>query len=67
MFFFQNSCTSQIKAIPSQQQFLPRLFTESVPRRDFVFYTIMLNFISVLFHSFLSEMYILRSESIFSD
>ena len=64
--FFQNSCTSQIKAIPSHQQFLPRLFTESVPRRDFVFYTIMLNFISVLF-SFLSEMYILRSEAIFSD
>ena len=29
--FFQNSCTSQIKAIPSHQQFLPRLFTESVP------------------------------------
>ena len=35
--FFQNPCTIQINVLPLQQQFLPRLFLECVPRQDFVF------------------------------
>ena len=35
--FFQNPCTIQINVLPLQQQFLPRLFIECVPRQDFVF------------------------------
>ncbi|WP_301638772.1 hypothetical protein, partial [Xylanibacter brevis] len=35
--FFQKPCTIQINALHLQQQFLPRLFLECVPRQDFVF------------------------------